>query len=121
MTYTLGAHALGTVTSEDSTKDAGLFQMPMPASDSSSAILIDLFGAFRTITIDGIWTSSDGTISTFVQWLDSLVNGSQISVAFVSDKSGVTYNVLVGSVNWKSEEGGVNKVNYTITLLEGSV
>jgi len=94
--------------------------MPIPMSDSRDTIMLDLFGASRTITITGIWTAGDGTISTFITWLDGLVNGTQTPISFVSDKSGVPYTVLVQSVKWSSEEAGVNKLDYTINMVEGS-
>ena len=45
--------SIGTVNSEESNKDAQLFQMPIPLSDSTSTVMLDLFGASRTITIKG--------------------------------------------------------------------
>lgn len=121
MTYSLsGMTSLGTVISEESTKDSQLFQQPMPLSDSSSAIMLDLFGASRNITIKGKYTAGDGTISTFIAELDALVSGTQTSKTYHSDKTGVSYTVLVQSVTWSADEGGVNLVDYTINLVEGS-
>ena len=125
MTYGLApgltAVGVGTIISEDSTKDAQLFQTPIPASDSDAAILLDLFGVVRTINIKGVYTAADGTISTFVQALDALVSGSQVAQTFTSDKSGTTYTGYVTTVTWSSEEGGVSKVDYNINLVEGNV
>jgi hypothetical protein len=122
MTYTLdGLSSMGTVNKEESVKDANLFFTAMPGSDSANAIQLDIFGATRTITVSGIYASTDGTISTFVAALDALVNGAQTATkTFHSDKSGVSYEVLVTSVTWTCEEGGVNKVEYTIVMQEGS-
>jgi hypothetical protein len=122
--YSLGGMtSLGSVINESSTKDAGLFQQPLPASNSNQAILLDIFGSFRTIIIDGIFVDGqDGvSLATFISQLDALVNGSQISVSFVSGKSTSTYQVLVQSITWKSEEGSPTKVNYTINMAEGSL
>lgn len=121
MTYTLtDITSLGTVTKEESRKDAQLFQQPLPGYDSTSAFMLDIFGASRTITIKGRYTIADGTISTFIVALDALINGVQTVRQYHSDKSGVTYNVLVQSVTWSSEEAGVNFVDYEIQLIEGS-
>lgn len=118
----LTAGTLVNITNESSTKDAGLFQMPMPASDSDDAIQLDIFGASRTITIDG--TFVDGTVSKtvvqFIAELDGLVNGSQSSVQYDSDTSGTHYHCLVQSVTWKRKEGETNVIDYTINLTEGS-
>ena len=122
--YSISAMAgIGTVTDEDVTKDAGLFQMPMPGSDSSSAVMFDIFGASRTIKISGTFTVGDSgyaTLALFIAALDALVDGSQTVITYTSGKSGSTYNVMVMDVNWKSEVGGVNKVDYNITMVEGS-
>ena len=121
MTYTLtGMTSLGTVNKEDSTKDAGLFQQPLPASNSNQAIMLDIFGASRTITISGVFTGTTAQISAFIVELDALVSGTQSVKVYHSDKSGADYNVLVSSVTWTAEEGAVSKVDYTINLTEGS-
>ena len=125
MAYSLdGMTTLGTVTSEESTKESGLFQMPLPASDSSSAILIDLFGASRTINISGVHVTGEGgkTTAQFIAELDALISGIQAATkTFVSDKSSTSYEVMINSVTWSSEEGAVSKVNYTINMTEGSL
>lgn len=123
MTYSIlpNISNLGTVNKEESSKDAGLFFMPMPTKNSDGAIQLDIFGATRTITINGIFTSGDGSISDFIIALDNLVNGEQSVKTYHSDKSGVDYYVLVSGVRWEAEEGGVNKVNYVIMMQEGSM
>lgn len=118
-----GLNSLGIVTKETQEKSCNLFYMPMPGSDSSSAILIDLFGSSRDITIEGVYPSSDTTysIANFIIALDALVNGSQTIQHFTSGKSGVQYHVLIDSVSWEAEEGNVSAVKYTIRMKEGSV
>jgi hypothetical protein len=125
MAATLATHGLGTVTSEESTKDAQLFQIPIPASNSSSLIALDLFGASRTINISGTWTSSDSsgsdnTIALFIAWLDGLVNGAQPTRNYVSATSGSTYKVFVQSVKWSVEGGDVSHIKYDISMLEAA-
>lgn len=119
-----GLAGMGTVISEESSKQSGLFQSALPGTDSSDAFLMDLFGASRTITISGKFVQGDSgyaTIALFIAALDGLINGSQSAKSFVSGKSGVTYTVLVDNVTWSSEEGGVNLVEYTISMIEGGV
>ena len=121
MTYSLtGMTSLGSIKNEESGKDAQLFQMPMPVSDSSDAILLDLFGASRTISISGIYAGTTAEIVTFIGQLDALVNGSQTGRTYVSDKSGGTYKVYIQKVSWKAEEAGMNKVEYSIEMIQGS-
>jgi hypothetical protein len=112
--------SLGAINSEDCDKDAQLFQMPMPVSPSTEAILMDLFGALRTIKIKGTYTGSTVEISAFIVELDALVNGTQTQKTYHSDKTGVDYLVLVQNARWSAEEGAPNKVDYEIVMIEGN-
>ena len=125
---TLGSVDIGQVKSEKSTKDAQLFQQPMPGSDSTDAILLDIFGVLRTITIEGVYTSADATrtgvsIPNFIKNLDAIVNGNQSPISYQSVKASTetAWNVLVNSVEWHGDEADVNEVAYTLTLFEGSL
>lgn len=121
MAYTLtGLTSMGKVIKEAIIKDAQLFQMPMPGSDASSAILADLFGAQLIITITGIFTSADGTITTFIDELEALIDGTQTSVTFHSDKSGNDYVGLIQNARWDDEPGAVGKLNYEISMIVGT-
>jgi hypothetical protein len=111
--------AMGTVTKENITLSANLFFTAMPGSVAQDAIILDLFGATGDITISGVYTSSDGTISTFIDALEACVDGKQTVAQYVSGKSGNTYYVYIDSITWDAEEGAVNKVNYTITMKMG--
>ena len=110
MTYTLDGITLPNVTREDLNKDAGLFQLALPGSDSDSTITLDLFGASKTITLTGVYvattsndysvTSYGGTLwasltdsqkvlvnsSMFINVLESFIDGAQATVDFHSDK-----------------------------------
>lgn len=115
-----GISSLGTIISEERMKDAQLFQSPLPFTDSSSALILDLFGVQGTITVRGVFTTSDGTISTMIGQLDALVSGSQLGnrKTYVSDISS-TYYVYIQSVRWVFIEGSPNKVEYEISMIEG--
>jgi hypothetical protein len=117
-----GMTSLGTIENESSSKSAQLFQQPMPVSDSNQAILLDLFGASRTIQISGrFYEGQDSmTVTDFIAELDGLISGSQTAKTYFSDKTGVSYTVLVDGVSWKVTQGEVTIVSYDITLIEGS-
>jgi predicted transcriptional regulator len=109
--------SLGTIRNEQFSKDAQLFQQPLPASDSTEALVIDLFGAQATIKINGAITAS---ISTAISELKALINGGQVRRTYVSDISG-TYYVYVQTVDFEIEESaGGTKLNYSISMVEGS-
>jgi len=118
-----GLSGMGVVTKEEHTKDAGLFNQPLPGSGSEDVILLDIFGATRNITVNGVFVDGTGGVSltTFIGYLDGLVHGSQTGFVYTSDKSGHTYNVLIIGISWNAEEGAVGKVDYTFRMVEGSV
>jgi len=125
MTILSTMSTIGQVISEDSSMDAGLFDQPMPASASSDALLLDIFGAHREFTIKGKFTKSDidgtqTTIAVFIGHLDALISGSQVPIVYTSVKTGGPFNVLVKQVSWSASPGDVNEVDYTLVLGECS-
>lgn len=112
---------LGTITGEESVKDAGLFFMPMPASDSNAAFLLDIMGTTRTITVNGIYVgATTNDVANFVSTVDGIVNGNQTPSVWVSSVSG-SYTVMLSSFRWKSEIGAPLKSEYSITFQECGV
>lgn len=124
--YKLGGLYIGVVQSEEVTKDAQLFQMPMPMQDSNKAIVMDLFGAAKTITIKGTYTSDIiQHLVIFVNQLHSYCNGKQNAILYQSgfyydiNGSVITYpKVFVTSVAWNYESGSPNTLSYTIVMQE---
>ena len=114
---------LGDIQSEDQTKDSNLLQFPLPASDSSDAILIDIMGCFRTISLSGIITGTVATQNTFIAAIEGLVDGNQGSgFTFVSSQAGTSdKTVLISSFNWNKQAGDVNKLDYSLTLFQGGI
>lgn len=112
--------SLGVVKSESFSKDSNLFKQPLPRSNSTASIVLDLFGAGATITISGAYTTSHGTISTMVTELKALIDGQQTRRTYTSDVSG-TYNIYVTSVKFDVQEGaGTTTINYEIEMMEGA-
>ncbi len=112
---------MGHVGDEEQTKDAGLFNQPLPASDSDVTIFLDLFGTTKTITVPGVFTGSFAQLNTFIVAIEAIENGNQSGVTYVSSLS--TYankKVFVTSFNWRYMKGSPNKINYTLNLSEGA-
>lgn len=118
-----GLTTMGKIKSESWTKDAGLFQMPMPASNSDSQILLDIFGTSLNLNIKGTFINgmSSKTCSQFIGELYALVDGAQTAKTYESEMYGTSIIGLVTSVTWDTEAGNPNTVEYTITLTQGSV
>ena len=124
MSYTLEDIDLGVVTSEDISKDAQLFQMPIPTRDSDELLALDLFGAVRTINIKGVYSGSSSAIASFLGDLNDLINGRQSTRTYHSDTlgSGSSGNieVFVQTIRHSFEKGSPNMVNYEISMLEAA-
>ena len=108
--------SLGSVTDERVSKDANLFILSIPRSDSSNAAVIDLFGATMVITVTGTFSTANGTIATFISQIEGLITGTQPTRDFVSGVSGNTIKVKVETVEWTQSETTPQHVNYTLTL-----
>ena len=70
MAYTLAGTTLPNVNNVSSTKDSQLFRMPLPASDSSAAVILDLFGTTRSLSIKGRKIDTEANCATFISTLD---------------------------------------------------
>jgi len=118
---TLGGVSLGDIQTEAQTKDSGLFNMPLPASDSTSTLLLDLFGTTRTITLDGKFVGTTTEINTFISAIEGIQNGSQSGSAYIGDLVTTSKNVFIQSFNWNYTAGDTNKISYNLTLIEGLI
>ena len=116
----IGGKDLGTVTSESSTKSSNLFNQPVPFSDSDEALIMDLMGTSRTITVSGVKTGTISELRQFVSDIEGLQNGKQESLTFVSSWTNTNKNVLIQTFTHDKSEADENKVNYTLELLEGT-
>lgn len=97
--------------------------MPLPRSDSSDAILLDLFGTFKTITIDGIFEGTEAAQRTFITNIEAIANGAQDGSTFISSfiTSPASYSVLIQSFTWNKQAADISKIGYTLTLFQGGL
>lgn len=100
-----------------------MFQTPLPRSDSSDAILLDLFGTFKIITIDGIFEGTASAQRTFISNIEAIANGAQNGSTFVSSfiTSPASYSVLIQNFTWNKQAGDVSKIGYNLTLFQGGI
>ena len=118
---TLDGTSLGNIQNETQTKDSNLINFPLPASDSSAAILLDLLGTTRTINIDGIKSGSAATLNTFITTIEALIAGTQTGVTYVSSLSTFSSKkVFVNSFTWSYVKGDPSKISYSLQLTEGA-
>ena len=90
--------------------------------DSDSAFLLDLFGVTRRIVIQGTKTGTTAQVETFIEAMETIINGNQSASAFVSSliASPSSINVFVKSFVWEYIPGPPGKVTYTLELTQGS-
>ena len=117
----IGGIDLGDIQNEDQVKDSGLFQTPLPRQDSDGAILSDLFGVFRTVTIQGTITGTKTVQNTFITNIETITNGTQSGSTFVSSIRADNITVLIQSFRWVKRAAVETKLEYTLTLLQGNV
>ena len=119
---TIAGNDLGQVQIERQTKDSGLFELPIPASDSDQAFLLDLFGVTRRISIEGIKSGSSAQLETFIETIEAIIDGNQAVSAFVSSliASPASINVLIRNFTWSFTRGSPSKINYSLELIQGS-
>ena len=111
---------LGDIQSERQSKRSQLFVQPNPGVDSNFTILLDVFGVTRNITVTGIITGEDSVHADFINSIEALSNGRQPGFSFVSSKPGIdSKNVFIDSFEWSVQKSDVNKIDYTLTLIEG--
>lgn len=117
----LGGTNLGDVQSESQSKDANLFQMPIPTQDSSSAFLLDIFGMSRTITLEGIFRGTLAEQDTFIDAIETIAAGNQTGSTFVSSHTATANKtVYVQNFNWTVDSANTNYVTYSLTMIEGA-
>ena len=121
------------VQSEDISKSSGLIEFPMPTMDSNGKIVMDLMGASREISIEGIVTTGD--VPEIYKYARDIVglqgtggsNNTLISGAQGSAYGQFTYKsytvsntifVVVSEASISSEKGNPESRKYNITMLE---
>ena len=123
---------------------------PMPMSSPGQALIFDFNGALKTITVTGILFEttvsrvSGGTVQTIAQqkrWLETLLDGSQLSVQFNSNYEKYTFagdgsnvghvdsfvagtgtqtKVVVTDITFEEREGSPNDMPFTMRMVAGS-
>ena len=112
--------SLGNVQTETQSKSSNLFLQPLPYSDSSESILLDIFGCQRDISIDGIITGSVTELRDFVNAIEAIQDGKQSGSSYVGDLITTSKNVFINTFRWTYEKANINSLSYTLDLIEGA-
>ena len=69
----------------------------------------------------GIFSGTTSAINTFIGVIETIANGTQTGVTYVSSLSTfASKKVFVRSFNWNYIQGSPLKINYTLELVEGA-
>lgn len=115
-------------------KESQLEIIPFPLRDSSYAIVWDLMGVLRNITIQG---NNQGTVTQlkkFILDLEARINGVQynnttpkhtivltLGMSGASSDVDVSYNVVVKTFSWNFNAGTPLQIEWILECLEGTV
>ncbi len=107
------------------------WEILIPTSGPETAIVLDLMGTKRIITISGISTGEVTKLDAFTNALEGFMNSNQFSIAqtsptgtglrFVADRPASTaINVIMKSFEWEYVAGNVNKIEWNMSLMQGN-
>lgn len=109
-------------------KNGNLDENTLPASDSSSAFILDFNGVKKDITISGKLYDTTGssrtstgttvTIEDQINWLASVLNGSQNGLTFNSSYQ-TNKKVYFRSMVFTEKSGNPLLVEFRIEMVEG--
>jgi len=118
-----GSSNLGEVQSERQTKASSLFQYPIPGEDSKDAVLLDIMGVLRNVTIESVKNDTAANIKTFIENIEITQNGSQGSgLVFTSSLLGeMDGKFYIDNFDWSYIAGEPTIVKFTMHLIQGSV
>ncbi len=109
-----------------STKESQTWEILIPTEDSNKAVVIDLMGTKKTLVISGITTGTVTQIDSFINNLEGFMNSQQYLLAasgltFTADRPASTsYTVIMKSFDWEYFSGAVNKLEWSMSLMQAN-
>lgn len=107
-------------------KESQTWEILIPTENSNATVVIDLMGTKKTLMISGITTGTVTQIDSFINALEGFMNSQQYILAasgltFTSDRPvGTSLTVICKSFSWEYSAGIINKLEWTISLIQGN-
>ncbi len=107
-------------------KESPTWEILIPTSDSNATIVIDMLGTKKTLVISGITTGTVTQIDSFINGLEGFLNSQQYlltasGLTFTADRPASTsLTVVLKSFDWEYDAGIVNKLQWTLSLIQGN-
>ena len=120
---------LGTITDEKNQIINNTIQKTIPLAKTSQAVMLNLLGKKRVISIEGInigtgygGANAEAKIAAFIADVEDWVNvsGTQ-SRRIVTDTFGNTYQCICTNFSWTRNESTPNFLIYSMLLIESGV
>jgi len=107
-------------------KESQTWEILIPTENSNATVVIDLMGTKKTLIISGITTGTVTQIDSFINALEGFMNSQQYILAasgltFVSDRpAGTSMTMILKSFSWEYNAGIVNKLEWSLSLIQGN-
>lgn len=118
---TLNSIDLGIIESESQSKESSLIQIAMPRNDSDKAVLADILGVMRTITVSGSVTSgTKSVLQNFILAIEAIQDGKQTNNTYTGEFITTAKKALIQTFSWTWEAANPTQIKYDITIIEGN-
>ncbi len=107
-------------------KESPTWEILIPTSNSNATVVIDMMGTKKMLTISGITTGTVTQIDSFINGLEGFLNSQQYLLAasgltFTADRpTGTSLTCILKSFDWEYSAGTVNKLEWTLSLVQGN-
>jgi len=114
-------------------KESQLQIIPFPNKDSKYAIVLDILGVLRNITISGVNQGTALQLKQFILDIETRVAGKQwynttpkqttvlnLDMGGAASDISVAYNVVIKNFNWNFNAGTPLQIEYIIEMIEAS-
>jgi len=108
------------------TTESQTWEILIPTQGPETVVVLDLMGTKRTIIISGIVTGTVTQLDSFINNLEGFMNSQQYiltasGLTFTADRPASTsITVIMKSFDWEYSAGVVNKLEWSISLMQGN-
>lgn len=107
-------------------RESQTWEILIPTENSNANVVVDLMGTKKTLMVSGITTGTVTQIDSFINALEGFLNSQQYlltasGLTFTADRPASTsLTVIMKSFSWEYNAGIINKLEWTISLVQGN-
>jgi hypothetical protein len=108
------------------TTESQIWKILIPTQGPETVVVLDMMGTERNIIISGITTGTVTQLDSFVNNLEGFMNSQQYILAasgltLTADRPASTsITVILKSFDWEYDAGIVNKLQWTISMMQAN-